>query len=108
MDDIHDLYAISVVFLYDPLCMSSSIRGTTLGGEENYDILLVWIERIAECDDVLFDDIVWLCIYGYDDDMFQIFGSSRHDCISAPVLFFEFEEADIRLQDIVVRLEHFH
>ena len=108
MDDIHDLYSLPVVLLYDPLRMTSSIWCTSLGGEEDYDILLVWIDGILECDDVFFDDIVWLCIYGYDDDMFQIFGSSRHDCISAPVLFFEFEEADIRLQDIVVRLEHFH
>lgn len=69
MDDIHDLYSLVIILLYDPFCMASSIGCTSLGCEENYDILLVWIERIAECDDVLFDDIVWLCIYRYDDDM---------------------------------------
>ena len=76
MDDIHYLYAIPVVLRDDPLCMSSSIRGTSLGGEQHYDILLVWIDSITQCDDVLLYHIVWLCIYRYDDDMFEMLCSS--------------------------------
>ena len=75
MDDVHDLYTIPIIFLYDPLSMTSAIGCTSLGGQEHYDILLVWIDGILECDDVLFDDIVWLCIYRYDDYMFQILRS---------------------------------
>ena len=75
MDDIHDLYSLPVVLLYDPLRMTCSIWCTSLGGEEHYYIFFVWIDGILECDDVLFDDIVWLCIYRYDDDMLQVLRS---------------------------------
>ena len=76
MDDIGDLYSFPIIFSDNPLSMTSSIGCTSLGGEEDDDILLVWIDGIAEGDDILFDDIVWLCIYRYDDDMSEMLRSS--------------------------------
>ena len=75
MDDIHDLYSLAVVLLYDPLRMTSSIWCTSFGGEEHYYIFLIWIESITECNYILLDHIVWLCIYRYDDDMSEILRS---------------------------------
>ena len=76
MDDVHDLYSLPIIFLYDPLSMASSIGCTSLGSEQYDDILTIWIECITECYDILFDDIVWLCIYRYDDNMFEMLRSS--------------------------------
>ncbi len=75
MYNTHDLDPFASVLLYDSLRMTSSIWCTSLGGEEYYYILLVWIDSIAKCDDILFDDIVRFCIYRYDDNMLEIFGS---------------------------------
>jgi hypothetical protein len=76
MDDIHDRESLSIVLSYDPLCMSLSIGCASLGCEEYYDILSIWIECITECYDVLLYHIVWLCIYRYDDDMFEMLRSA--------------------------------
>ena len=76
MDDAHYLYSFPIVLVDDPLCMPSSIRGTSLRREEYDYIFFVWIDSITQCDDVLLYHIVGLGIYRYDDDMFQIFGSS--------------------------------
>jgi hypothetical protein len=88
MDDIHDLYSLLAILLYDPFCMSLSIGCTSLGCEEYYDILSIWIDGIAECDDILLYDIVWLCIYRYYDDMLEMLGSPGHYSVSTPVFFF--------------------
>lgn len=88
MDDIHDLDTLTIVFIDDPFCMCSSIWGSSFGCEEYYDILLIWIDRISQSDDIFFYDIVWLSIYRYDDNMFDIFSSFYQDCILTPVFFF--------------------
>lgn len=72
MDDISDLDTLTVVLSDDPLCMTSSIGCTSLCREQYYDILLVWIASITQCDDILLYHIVRLCIYRYDDDMLEM------------------------------------
>ena len=72
MDDIHDLYSFLIIFSDNPLSMTGSIGCTSLRREEDDDILLVWIDGITQCDDILFDDIVRLCIYRYDDNMSEM------------------------------------
>ena len=76
---IHDLDILLTMFTDDPLSMMRRIWCTSLGGEEYSDIFLIWIERMLYCEDIFFYDVLRFCIDRYDDDMAEIFGSSRHD-----------------------------
>ena len=95
MHNIYDFYSLMRIFLYDFFCMTATVRSTSLGREEYYDIFFIWIVSIEDGYDIFFYNIVWLRIYRNDDNMFEAFSSFCDDCIFCPIRFFEFEEFDI-------------
>ena len=75
MDDVHYPTLTPTIFSDDLFRMFLCIRSSGLGGEQYGDIFSIGIYSFLYRHDILGYDIVWLGIYRYDDDMFEIFGS---------------------------------
>ncbi len=73
MDDIHDTDSFPAMVLHYMSRVSLSIWSTCLGREEDSDVFSIAILGRYHRKDTLFDDIVRLSIYRYDDDVLEIF-----------------------------------